>query len=132
MRRLARTLDSLAFLWACAATVYLLLSSSPGGVTASGLLAATGVGTGRVLPPLATARGVWMAGLLLVVTVLAGLPLGVAMTHPSGHRPTAWAVAGLLLAFCLLTTPFVGLLYLPSTLLLMVAGAVGVGPESSA
>ena len=56
------------------------------------MLAAAETGTAR-MPPLATAPGVWMAGLLLGMTLLAGIPLGVALASPGGARPTAWTGA---------------------------------------
>jgi hypothetical protein len=124
LRRLATTLDALAFLWACGATVYLLVAISPTGIATSAMLAPSLGEATRMPPSLATANGVWMAGLLVGVTMLAGMPLGIAWAHPSGHRMTAWTAASLLLGFCLLSGLFVGLLYLPCTFLLMAAGAV--------
>jgi hypothetical protein len=66
-----------------------------------------------------------MAGLLMGVTLLAGMPLGVALSHPAGQRSTAWTVGLLLLGFCVLSGFSVGLRYLPTSVLLMVAGGVG-------
>jgi hypothetical protein len=66
-----------------------------------------------------------MAGLLMGVTLLAAMPLGVALAHPSGHRTTAWTAGLLLLGFCALSGVSMGLPYLPSAILLIVAGAVG-------
>lgn len=123
-RRLAITLSALAFLWACTATVYLLMASSRRGLAASAMLGTAGEGASGMPPPLSTADGVWMAALLLGVTLLAGIPMGIGLAHPSGHRATAWTIASLLVGFSLVSGGFVGLLYLPSTILLIVAGAV--------
>ena len=125
MSRLAVTLSALAFLWACAATAYLMLASSPSGMATAATLAAVGDGARRLPPPLATADGVWMAGLLIGVTIMAGMPLGIGLAHPPGLRATAWTAGLLLLGFCVLSGWPVGLLYLPSTMLRMVAGSAG-------
>jgi hypothetical protein len=119
------TLSALAFPWACGATVYLLLVSSHPGIATSAVLAASGGEARRMPPSLATANGVWTAALLICVTLLAGMPLGVALAHPPGQRTTAWAAGLLLLGFCAMAGVSVGLLYLPSAILLIVAGAVG-------
>ena len=124
LRRLAVALGALAFLWACGATVYLLLASSHAGIATSVTLAAGGGGTRRMLPSLATANGVWITGLLLGTALLSGIPLGVALGHPPALRATAWIVGALLLGFCLLAGFFVGLLYLPSALLLIGVGVM--------
>jgi hypothetical protein len=117
-------LDALALLWTCAATAYLLMASTRRGIAASAVLGIAGDDVGRLPPSLATANGVWMAGLLMGLTLLGGMPLGIALAHPSGHRAAAWTVALTLLGFCFLSGFFVGLLYVPATVLLMIAGAV--------
>ncbi|HUF75767.1 MAG TPA: hypothetical protein VMM35_05780 [Longimicrobiales bacterium] len=123
MRRLTVTLSALAFLWACAATAYLLLASTRTGIATPASLAAGGDEATRP-PSLATADGVWMAGLLMGVTLMAGMPLGVGLAHPPGQRGTAWAGGLLLLGFGLVSGFSVRLLYLPSAFLLILAGAV--------
>lgn len=125
MRRVAPTLCALAFLWACAASVYLLVGSSPAGIARSATLAAGGSEASGMPPPLATVEGVWVAGLLMGIGLLAGVPIAVVLAHPSGHRATAWTVGSSILGFCAISGFFVGLLYLPAALLLLVAGAVG-------
>ena len=126
MRRLAVTLSALAFCWACAATAYLLLASTRTGVATPAGLAASG-NESSLPPPLSTAEGVWMAGLLIGVTLAAGLPFGIGLAHPPGHRSSAVAIGLLLVGFCSVSGLSVGLLYLPGALLLLVAGAVGAG-----
>ena len=132
LKRFAMILGAVAFLWACGATVYVLLASSEAGIAASSMIAASGDTAKRMPPPLATANGVWMTGLLIGVTLLAGIPMGIAMAHPAGQRRTAWMAGLLLLGFCLISGFFVGLLYLPSTILLIAAGAADkVEPRGS-
>lgn len=124
MRRLALTLGALAFLWACAATTYLLFASSQAGIARAAMLAAGGGAAPHMPPPLATATGVWVTGLLVGVTYLAGMPLGIALAVPAGQRMVAWTTGFVLLGFCAVSGFSVGLPYLPSALLLVVAGAV--------
>ena len=126
-------LSGLAFLWACAATWYLLLAASPAGIATSAVLPSSEGEPNGMPPSLATAEGVWVAGLLIGVTLVAGMPLGVGLAHPSTQRTTAWTTSLVLLGFCLLSSFPIALLYLPSTLLLAIAGAVGkVEPQSTA
>ena len=66
-----------------------------------------------------------MVALLMGATLVAGMPLGIGLAHPTGHRTTAFASGLLLLGFCLVTGLSVGLLFLPSTILLVLAGALG-------
>lgn len=124
MRRLATISSALGFLWACAATAYLLVVASPAGVARSTTLAAGAGDAAGLLPPLATAEGVWLAGLLMGVALLAGVPFGVALAHPTGLRPTGLTTGFAMVGFCALSGDFVGLLYLPCALLLIAAGAV--------
>ena len=118
-------LGALAFFWACAATTYLLTTSAGTGIASSGILAASASGVQQVLPPLATPTGVWVTGLLTGLTLMAGIPAGVALTHPSDQRTTAWTAGLVLLAFSLLAGFSLGLLYLPSTVLLIAAAVIG-------
>src|SRR6056297_1436700 len=106
------SLGALAFVWACGATVYVLLASSQTGMATSAMIAASGDVVRRMPPPLATAKGVWMTALLMGVTVLAGIPVCIAWAHPSSQRRIAWLAGLLLLGFCLISGLFVGLLYL--------------------
>lgn len=124
MRRLALILGMLAFLWTSAATAYVVLASSETAMSTSDMLVVSGDEAKGMPPSLATANGVWMTGLLMGVTLLTSLPVGIALAHPSRRRMAAWAAGLLLLGFCLISGLFLGLLYLPSALLLMAAGAV--------
>ena len=129
VRRLATTLSALGFLWGCAATGYLFVVSSPAGISRAATIAASAGDGAGMPPPLATAEGVWVAGLLIGVALLAGVPLGVARRHPAGHRWTAAIVGFTILGFCALAGSVVGLLHLPGALLLLASSAVGkAGP----
>jgi hypothetical protein len=117
-------LGALAFMWASAATLYVLVTSSETAMSASNMLAASG-GEAKGRPPsIATAEGVWMATLLTAITLLTSLPAGIAMRHPSSQRVVAWVVGLMVFGFCLVSGVFLGLLFLPSAVLLMAAGAV--------
>ena len=92
------------------------------------------VDVGHLLPSLTAATGVWITALLAGLTLVAGIPLGVALTHPPDQRRTALASALLLLAFALFARPSLGLPYLPSATLLVAAALMGdleVAPASS-
>ena len=131
MSRLGASLAGLGFVWSGGATLYLLLVAAGRGMTtvvtlsaASGPLAG---GPAPLPPSLATGDGVWMTALLLGVTLVSAVPFGVALRHPRGLRVTAWTVAMPLLAVCVLGGLTVGLYYLPTVLLLGLAGWVGGG-----
>ncbi|MEX2471215.1 MAG: hypothetical protein WEA34_03500 [Gemmatimonadota bacterium] len=117
MRRLSLILGGLAFFWACAVTWYVLQASSEPGMMVSAVAAGIAGDAHSVAPPLASAKGVWVTGLLVVISVLSGVPMGVALTHPPVQRVTAWTTGSVLLVFCLLAGLSLGLPYLPSALL---------------
>lgn len=117
-------LGAVAFLWASAATVYVMLASSETAMSTANMLATSDDGAKGMPPSLATANGVWMTALLVGVTLLTSLPVGIAFGLPSRQRTAAWSTGLLVLGFCLVSGHFLGLLYLPSAILLMVAGAV--------
>ena len=117
-------LGALAFLWASAATVYVLLMSSGTAMSASNMLAASGADPRAMPPSLATANGVWMTLLLLAVTLMTSLPVGIALRDGACQRVVAWAAGLVVLGFCLVSGVFLGLLFLPSAILLMAAGGV--------
>ena len=85
MRRLATTLGALAFLWTAAATVYLLTATRYVGIGTGAAMSESGVEAHRVTVPLLSANGLWIVFLLGAVTLLSGLPVGVALAHPHGQ-----------------------------------------------
>lgn len=120
-RRVATALGALAFVWACAATVYLLNAAGYEGYSTTSVLTGGGAEPRRVTASLVAANGPWVVGLLGSVSLLAGVPLGVALTHPAGQRATTWTVALVLVAFSLVSAFSVGLFYMPSAILLVVS-----------
>ena len=126
MRRLATALGGLAFLWAGAATFYLLTAAGYEDVSTSVALAEGTVDAQGVTTSLVSANGPWVVGLLGGVSLLAALPLGVALAYPQGQRATTWSVALLLLGFSIVSGFSVGLFYLPSAVLLLASAIVTV------
>jgi hypothetical protein len=95
-----------------------------------------GIGTNAALMGLESSRatvslwsrnGPWVAGLLMGVVVLTGLPVGVAFRHPSAQRMTTWCAAVLILGFALVAGFSVGLFYLPSAVFLLAAALLTPG-----
>lgn len=125
VHHLATTLGALGWIWACAASAYLLAATDGAGIWSSSMFAAGGEGMDGPLPSLGTATGVWIATLLTGVTLVAGIPVGVTLTYPADGRRAAWAAGLGLLAFSLSVRPSLGLVYLPSAMLLMATAAVG-------
>lgn len=124
MRQLATTLALLAFLWAGAATVYLLTATGYQGLATGASVSASGVAAHRVTATLLSVKGLWTVLVLSGVTFLAGIPGGVALTHARGQRAATWSVAAILLFFSIISGYSVGLFYLPCALLLVASAVV--------
>ncbi len=124
MRRLATALGALAFLWACAATVYLLTTAGYEGISTSSALSGGGGEGQRITASLVAVNGPWVVGLLVGVSLLAGMPLGVALAHPDGQGATTWSAGLLLLGFSIVSGFSVGLFYAPSAMLLVTSAIV--------
>lgn len=86
-------------------------------MTVSATIAGVAGDPGSLAPPLASADGVWVTGLLLIVSVLSGVPFAVTLTYPPVQSVTAWTIGWMLLAFSLLAGLSLGLPYLPSAIL---------------
>lgn len=126
MRRLATALSAAAFLVACAATIYLLTAATYEGVSTGAVLTGGGAEPTRVTRSFVSTNGSWVIGLLLGVTLLAGVPLGIALASPRNQQAATWSAALLLLGFSMISGFSVGLLFLPSAALLLVAAIVTV------
>ena len=124
MRRFALIFGGLAFFWSSAVSFHVLRASSRTGLTVSAVVSGLAGDPQSIAPPLASANGVWVTSLLLGVSILAGVPLGVALAHPPLQRITAWTIGLILLGFCFLAGPSLGLPYLPSAILVLGAGAM--------
>jgi hypothetical protein len=129
MRRLATALSAFACLGALAASGFLLAVPAYEGIATSAASAGGGVDTVRFTQTFAEANGPRAMGLLLLVTLVATAPLGVALARPAAQRATTWASALLLSAFSVLAGFTVGLFYLPSALTLLIAAVVTLAPE---
>ena len=123
MRRLATALSALAFLWALAATVYVLAGVGYEGISTGFALTGGREEPGPGVVSLASATGVWIVALLAGVTLLAGMPLGVALSHPAGQRATTWSAGLLLLGFSVVAGFTVGPFYLPCAIVMLAAAA---------
>lgn len=130
MRPLATALSALGFLWAAAATVYIAAGVGHEGMSTRFALTGDEGASGYVGVSLASANGVWVVALLAAVTLLAGMPFGVALSYPRGQRATALGGGTLLLGFSLVTAFTVGLFYLPCAIALL-AAAAAAGPSGS-
>jgi hypothetical protein len=125
-RHLATALNALAFLWVSAATIYLLVTAGYEGLSPASALAGNTPIVGHIDTSLASANGPWVVGLLLIVSLIAGLPFGVALTSPKSHRAVTWTAGLLLLGFSIISGYTVGLMYLPGAVLLLAAATTNV------
>lgn len=124
MRRLSLALSGLGFLWALAATIYLLTGAGYESFSTDAALPGGGETVGHMSVSLVSANGPWVVALLSIVTLLAGIPLGVGLAHPRGHRGTTWTFGLLIVGFSIVAGFSVGLTYLPVGLVLIAAAAV--------
>ena len=124
-RRFAAILGAVGWIWACTASVYLLVASHGAGIWNASMFVGVDVDVRHLLPSLTTATGVWITALLAGVTLVAGIPLGVALTHPPDQRRVTWTAALLVLGFSLVAKPSLGLAYLPSAVLLIATAVAG-------
>lgn len=81
--------------------------------------------TGRILPSLTTAAGVWTTAVLAGMTLVAAIPVGVSFAHPSDRRRATWPAALTLLGFSLVARASLGWAFLPSAALLAAAACLG-------
>jgi hypothetical protein len=120
MRTVATVLSGLAFLAALAWTIYLL--TAPLYHTASTVHTANGEQTVQGTATLVEANGSRVIVQLILVTLVAGLPLLVALIRSPAQRLVTWICALLLLAYSIAGSFTIGLAFLPSALLLLLAG----------
>ena len=126
MRRLATALSAVAFLGACAATIYLLTAANYEGVSTGAVLSGGSTEPIRVTRSFVSVNGFGVIGLLLGVTLVAGVPLGIALAWPRNQQAATWSTALLLLGFSIISGFWVGLLFLPSAAVLLGAAIVTV------
>jgi hypothetical protein len=129
MRLLTRILSGIAFLGAATASVYLLTATTYAGIAtgtdrafATGSdSAGQGMGGVQFSETFVEANGAWGVGLLLVVTLATAAPLVATYASLSAQRAITWLIALLLLAFSVLAGFTIGLFFLPSALVLVLA-----------
>lgn len=124
MRRLSTALSALGFLWACAATIYLVAGAGDDAAHVTSVLTAGEVAVGRLPVPLRSTNGPWIVGLLLLVTLLAGIPFGLSLSYPAGHRTATWTAGLVVVGFSLVSGLALGLMYLPVGVVLLASAAV--------
>lgn len=122
MRTLATILTGLAFLIAIAATIYLLNAPLYHYVETSQTVGGEQTTT-QGTATLVEGNGTRVIYQLLGVTLVSGVPLLVALVRPALRlqRVVTWLCALLLLAYAIAGSFTVGLAYMPSALLLLIA-----------
>jgi hypothetical protein len=115
MRTLATILSGLAFLACTAATIYLLNAPFYRTVTESAEQSIQGTAT------LVEANGTWVINQLLLVTLVSGVPLFVALRRSPLQRLVTWVSALLLMAYSIAGSFTIGLAFMPSAILLLIA-----------
>ena len=119
MRTLVIILCGLAFLLSIAATIYLL--NAPLYQTVhieNGGQPIQGTAT------LVEANGTWVVNQLVGVTLVSGVPLFVAFLRPALQHLVTWVSALLLMAYSIAGSMTIGLAFMPSAILLLIAATV--------
>jgi hypothetical protein len=119
MRTLATMLSGLAFLVSIAATIYLL--NAPLYQYVRVVDTASDGETIRGTATLVEVNGTRVVIQLLVVTLVSGVPLFVALARPALQRLVTWVSALLLLAYSIAGSFTIGLAFMPSAILLLIA-----------
>ncbi|HKI54304.1 MAG TPA: hypothetical protein VJ987_09275 [Anaerolineales bacterium] len=119
MRRLATILNGLALLISIAATIYLLNAPLYHGSETSCI--GNECETIETTQTLVEANGLRVVYQLIVVTLVSSLPFLAAFARPAAQRLVTWGSALLLLAYSIAGAFTVGLAFMPSALLLVIA-----------
>ena len=119
MRTLATILSGLAFLASIAATIYLL--NAPLYQTIETVHTESGEETIQGTATLVEANGTWVVNQLVGVTLASGVPLFVALRRFALQRLVTWVSALLLLAYSIAGSFTIGLAFMPSAILLLIA-----------
>ncbi|HSM72359.1 MAG TPA: hypothetical protein VK851_12515 [Anaerolineales bacterium] len=123
MKITATVLSGLALLLSVAATIYLLQAPLYQGVETS--CTEDGCETVESTKTLVEANGRWVVNLLITMTVISGAPLfALAFRRLTLQRWVTWASALILLTFSIAGALSIGLAFMPSALLLLVAGVL--------
>jgi hypothetical protein len=119
IRTLATILSGLAFLAAIAATIYLL--NAPLYQHVKTVHTESGEQTIQGTATLVEVNGTWVINQLLLVTLVSGVPLFVALRRSTLHRLVTWVSALLLMAYSIAGSFTIGLAFMPSAILLLMA-----------
>jgi hypothetical protein len=121
-RTLATIFSGLALLASIAVTIYLLNAPLYQGIETH--CTESGCDTIRTTRTLAEANGSWVIILLALVTLASGVPFIVSLTLPRLQRLVTWVCALLILAFSILGSLTIGLAYMPTAILLLIAAVL--------
>lgn len=119
MRTLATILSGLAFLASITATIYLL--NAPLYQQVETVLTASGEETIQTTATLVEVNGTWVVYQLCAVTLVSGIPLFVALRRSASQRLVTWVSALLLMAYSIAGSFTIGLAFMPSAILLLIA-----------
>jgi len=117
MRTLATLLSGLAFLVSVAATIYLLNAPLYQYVSVTASDGETIRGTATLVE----VNGTWVVYQLCAVTLVSGIPLFVALRWSALQRIVTWLSALLLTGYSILGSFSIGLAFMPSAILLLIA-----------
>jgi hypothetical protein len=115
MRTLATILSGLALLASIAATILLLIAPLYQHVTESSEETIQGTAT------LVEVNGTWVVNQLIGVTLASGVPLFVALRRSALQRLVTWVSALLVVAYSIAGSFTIGLAFMPSAILLLMA-----------
>ena len=113
-------LSGLAIVIAIAATIFLLKAPLYTGVETS--CTESGCETIETTQTLVEANGSWVIYQLITVVLVSSLPLLTAFARPAIQRSITWISALLLLVYSIVGALSIGLAFMPSAILLLIAG----------
>ena len=119
MRTLATILSGLAFLASIAATIYLL--NAPFYRYVEIVHTESGEETIQDTATLVEVNGTWVVNQLIGVTLVSGVPLFVALRRSALQALATWVSALLLMAYSIAGSFTIGLAFMPSAILLLIA-----------
>jgi hypothetical protein len=122
LRTLATIVSGLALLASIAATIYLL--NAPLYQVVETHCTESGCETIQGTRTLVEANGSRVIILLTLITLASGVPFVVSLTLPRLQRLVTWVFALLILAFSIIGSFTIGLAYMPSAILLLIAAVL--------
>ena len=122
MRTLTIILGGMAFLASMAVTSYLLYAPLYKGIESH--CTEGDCGTIQITRTLVEVNGTWVIYQLVAVTLVSGVPLFVALWRFAAQRAVTWVVTLLLITYSIAGSFTIGLLFMPSAILLLLAAVV--------